>query len=260
MWKKGLTTNRHREFGGIDETIQIKPKGFLNLIQILHHHQWNFFLKDSSKFNKGLGKTLWLESNVFKNLCIGVPFVAQRLTNLTRIHGDTGLIPGLAQWVKDPVLLWLWCRPAAVAPTGLLAWELPHALGVALKAKTKQITTTTTKTTHTKTPTVYWSQSWLLVGWLHGSVFVKTHRTDYTLLCEKWIQTGMETVVTDFSKNIPMSSDLMGNFMLHSPQSHCWINVFYLRMPSLMVLIIKCTDFLKKKHLTPTTMFSLIFY
>ena len=26
---------------------------------------------------------------------------------------------------KDPVLLWLWCRPAAAAPVGPLAWE-PH--------------------------------------------------------------------------------------------------------------------------------------
>ena len=29
---------------------------------------------------------------------LGVPFVAQRLTNLTRIHEVSGLIPGLAQW------------------------------------------------------------------------------------------------------------------------------------------------------------------
>jgi len=29
----------------------------------------------------------------------------------------------------------LWCRPAAVAPIGPLAWEPPHATGGALKSK-----------------------------------------------------------------------------------------------------------------------------
>ena len=54
-------------------------------------------------------------------------------TNPTSNHEVAGLIPGLPQWVKDLVLLWLWCRPAAVAPIRPLVWELPCAVGAALK-------------------------------------------------------------------------------------------------------------------------------
>ena len=39
---------------------------------------------------------------------------------------------------SDPALLWPWCRPEAVAPTGPLAWEPPYDLGVALKSKKKK--------------------------------------------------------------------------------------------------------------------------
>ena len=40
----------------------------------------------------------------------------------------------------DRPLLWLWQRPAAVAPIRPLAWEPPHAVGEALKRqKTKKI-------------------------------------------------------------------------------------------------------------------------
>ena len=39
---------------------------------------------------------------------------------------------------SDPALLWLWCRPAAAALIQPLAWELPYAVGVALKRKKKK--------------------------------------------------------------------------------------------------------------------------
>ena len=40
-----------------------------------------------------------------KKMEIGVPVVAQWLTNPTRNHEVVGSIPALAQWVNDPALL-----------------------------------------------------------------------------------------------------------------------------------------------------------
>ena len=82
---------------------------------------------------------------------LGVPVVAQWLTNLTRNHEVVDLIPILAQWVKDPAVScgvghrcsldleipWLWHRPAAITPIRPLAWEPPYAAGIALE-KTKR--------------------------------------------------------------------------------------------------------------------------
>ena len=49
----------------------------------------------SSAVGQNLGSPL--ESAAFKNHQMGVTIVAQQGMNLTSIHGDAGLIPGLTQ-------------------------------------------------------------------------------------------------------------------------------------------------------------------
>ena len=52
----------------------------------------------------GFTKLGLLSQNAYKNHIIGVPVVAQWLTNPTRNHEVVGSIPALAQWVNDPAL------------------------------------------------------------------------------------------------------------------------------------------------------------
>ena len=67
----------------------------------------------------------------------GIPVVAQQKRIRLVAMRMWVQISGLAQWVRDPLLLWLWCRPAAVAPIRPLAWELARATSAALKKQNK---------------------------------------------------------------------------------------------------------------------------
>ena len=57
-----------------------------------------------------------------KNLCSRVPFMSQHQLGSMRLRfRSLASISG----VKNPALLWLWCRLAATAPVGPQAWEPP---------------------------------------------------------------------------------------------------------------------------------------
>ena len=66
--------------------------------------------------------------------------------NLTGNHEFECSIPVLAQWVKDPALLWPWCRLVASASITPLDWEPAHASHVALERQKDKKNKQTKKT------------------------------------------------------------------------------------------------------------------
>ena len=94
-----------------------------------------------------LGRLHSHSSILLKITCGIVPVVAHLVKNPTSIHEDSvGFCPCFSiaascgigyRCSSDLVLLWLWRRPAAVAPIRSLAWELPYAASLALKRKKK---------------------------------------------------------------------------------------------------------------------------
>ena len=63
--------------------------------------------------------------------------MAQWLTNPTSNHEVVGWIPGPAQWVKDPVLLWLWQQAVGYSSdlTPSLGTSICHGYGPKNKNK-----------------------------------------------------------------------------------------------------------------------------
>ena len=95
-----------------------------------------------------IGKSLNIESR-----WVGVPVVVQqkriRLVSVKMRVWSLALLSGSGTQYcvscgvgrrrgSELTLLWLWCRPADVALIQPVAWELPNAMGAALKSKKKK--------------------------------------------------------------------------------------------------------------------------
>ena len=62
-------------------------------------YRFNILIKTQTKFVK------WIQQG-YSKIHLGVTIVAQWLTNPTGIHEEVDSVPVLAQWIKDPALLW----------------------------------------------------------------------------------------------------------------------------------------------------------
>ena len=98
------------------------------------------------------------------------------------------------KYISDLALLCLWCRPAAVALIGPLAWELLYAMGTALKTKTK------TKNRKKREKEKYWSRH-QVCSW--GLIFLCIFWGDNYLLCPDKCQLAWQRSLSVAIKEIP---------------------------------------------------------
>ena len=78
------------------------------MAQQVKYPAFSLYLLLQHGFNPLPGVTshmLWAQTKKGKEILIfGAPLVAQWVMNPASIHEDVGLVPDLAQWVKDPGL------------------------------------------------------------------------------------------------------------------------------------------------------------
>ena len=121
------------------------PRGDSEKCAFLSLPKKNALWEDPLPMNKGMRT-----NHLVKNPMLRVPTVVQRkriwlvsmriwvrslawLSGLG-IRGCCELYSVGCRHGLDPTWLWLWCRSAATAPIWPLAWELPCAVGAALKS------------------------------------------------------------------------------------------------------------------------------
>ena len=86
---------------------------------------------------------------------------------------------------SDPTLLWLWCRPAAIALIWPLAWGLPYAVDVALNRPKENLKNKTNTQKHWKSGFMSFIYHATLNYWSKhlSELYFQSEKLDQTLKC-----------------------------------------------------------------------------